>query len=230
MGGRSSRIALGLVAAVAALGAWAGTANATGASIVADPACCTYLPGPYEQGLGETATFDNTGTTSYHDVTSTQKGPDGKPLFSVALTPGGKSAPIRGTEYLKAGTYPFYCTLHGAAMSGELTVDGSGTVVQRPQVKVSFVKQKLKQIRKSGVKVKVKAVTASKGVSVSASKGKLKLGSKAGLNFRAGQTKTVTLRLTKAGRKALKKAKAVKIKLKATVPFGKPASASRRVR
>jgi plastocyanin len=221
---------LGLVAVVAALAAWAGTANATGVSIVADPTCCTFLPGPYEQSLGETAIFDNSGTTSYHDVTSTRKGPDGKPLFAVALTPGGKSAPIRGTEYLTPGTYPFYCTLHGAAMSGELTVDGSGTVVRRPQIKVSFVKQKLKQIRKSGVKVKVKAVTASKGVSVTASKGKLKLGSRTGLSLKAGQTKTVTLRLTKAGRKALKKTRVARIKLKATVPFGKSASASRRVR
>jgi plastocyanin len=210
---------------------WAGTANATGVSIVASPDCCSFEPGPYVQGLGETAVFDNAGASAPHNVESTQTGPDGQPLFAAEGILGGQTTPVNGTQYLKAGTYPFFCTIHGPSMSGELTIDGSqGKVVPRPSVKLSFVKQKLKRVRKAGVKVKVKATAASKGVEVTATKGKVKLGSKSGLTLKAGQTKTVTLRLTKAGRKALKKVKVAKIKLKAKVPFGKTASASRRVR
>jgi plastocyanin len=234
MGGISSRIALGLAVTVAALGGLLGTAGAgptaTGASIVADPTCCTFLPGPYTQDQGQTAVFDNTQTTTYHDVVAFKDGPDGKPLFEVDYTPGGKTALIPGTQYLAAGTYGFYCKLHGTGMSGELTVDSSGNVVARPSVKVSLPAQKLKQVRKSGIKVKVKAVTASSGVFIAAKKGKATLGSKRGLAFKAGQTKTITLPLTKAGRKAIGKAKVVQIKLSASVPFGKPASATKKVR
>jgi len=224
------RIALGLAVGLMALGAWTGTANA-GVSIIPSPTCCTFEAGPFVQGLGEVATFDNTGTTAPHDVESTQKGPDGQPLFAAEGTLGGSTSPVIGTQYLAAGSYPFYCTIHGPSMKGVLTIDGgSGTVVPRPSVKVGFVAQKLKQVRRSGVKVKITAVTAAKGIAVKATKGKLVLGSKGGLSLKAGQSKTLTLPLTKAGRNALKKPKVVQIKLKATVAFGKPATASRRVR
>jgi len=231
MGGMGSRIALGLAVVVAALGLTTTAANA-GANITASETCCTFDPGPFTQGLGEIATFDNTKSTAPHDVVATGKGPDGQPLFLMSgAILGGDTAPVNGTQYLKAGTYPFYCSIHGAAMSGELTVDGgSGTAVARPSVKVSFIGQKLNQVRRVGVKVKLKAVTASRNVTVTASKGKVKLGSTKVPSLSAGQNKTVTISLTKSGRKALGKGKVAQISLKATVPFGNPASASRRVR
>lgn len=229
------RIAMGLAVGLAALFGWFGTAvadaPAVGTMIASDPTCCTYLPGPYAQDRGQRAIFDNTGSTTYHDVEAKQKGPDGKALFSMGgLTPGGKSAPIRGTEYLKAGSYPFYCTLHGTAMSGVLIINDAGTAVARPSVKVSLVNQKLRQVRKAGVKARIKAITASTGVVITAKKGKVTLGSKRGLTLKAGQAKTITLPLTKAGRKAVKKARSVKIKLGASVPFGKSVNTTRKVK
>lgn len=230
MGGMSSRIALGLTVVLAAFGASTGGANAA-TSIVADPTALTFLPGPYVQGLGETAILDNSQSETYHDVTANQAGPDGKPLFASPMIPGGTTAAVDGTQYLTAGTYPFFCTLHGAGMSGNLVVDGStGKVVPRPAVRVSFARQKLKQVRKRGVRVTVKALAASKSVTVTASKGKVLLGAKRGLGFRAGQTRTLTLPLTRQGRKAIRKGKVVKIKLNTTLPFGKPSTATRKVR
>lgn len=235
MGGIGSRIALGLAVGMAAFVACLGAAEAlapeSGTVIASDPTCCTYLPGPYAQDQGQAAYFDNTASTTYHDVQAKGNGPDGKPLFSMtSLAPGGSILRVNGTEYLKPGSYPFYCTLHGAAMSGTLIINDAGTAVARPSVKVSIPAQKLRKVRKSGVKVKVKALTASKGVFLSAKKGKVTLGSKRGLSLNAGQSKTLTLRLTKAGRKAIKKGKSAKIKVSASVPFGKTSTASRKVK
>ncbi len=227
-----SKISLGLVAALTACAVMAGSANAA-ATIQSspNPGDYTFLPGPYVQGLGESASFDNSASLTYHDVTANQNGPDGEPLFYAPVIAGGQTEIVQGTEYLKPGSYPFYCTLHGPSMSGVLEIDGSeGKAVPRPSVKVSLPARKLKQIRKSGVKVKVKASTASRNVTLVVTKGKVRLGVKKKLNFRAGQTKTVTIRLTKAGRKAVRKGKAVKIKVKASVAFGKPSTATRKFR
>ena len=229
MGGMGSRIALGLAVAMAALGITASVANAA-ATIQSDPEAYAYLPGPYVQGLGETAIFDNSLSPALHDVTTDQLGPDGGPLFFASVVPGGQVTSVKGTEYLKAGTYPFYCTLHGSSMSGELTIQPTGKAKPRPSVKASFVNQKLKQVRKSGVRVKVRSGTASKGVALIARKGKAVLGIKRGLSFKAGQTKTMTVPLTKSGRKAVSKGKVVQISIQATVQFGKPSSATRKVR
>lgn len=221
---------MGLAAVMVAAGLMTGSASAA-ANIEADPVEYTFLPGPYIQGLGEVANFDNRLAQTYHDVTAKRNGPDGKPLFFSAAIPGGKITPVRGTEYLKAGTYPFICTLHGAAMRGELTLDGSqGKAVRRPKVRVSIPRQKLKRVRKTGVKVRVKGVTRSKRVKVTVKKGKVLLGVKKGLSFRSGQAKKFTVRLTKAGRKALRKRRSVKVKARATVAFGKPSNASRKLR
>nr|HNH85843.1 hypothetical protein [Solirubrobacterales bacterium] len=67
------------------------------------------------------------------------------------------------------------------------------------------------------------------GKSASASR-KVTLGTSRALDFTAGQSKTVNLPLTKAGRKAIARPKSVQIKLSAAVPYGKSASASRKVK
>lgn len=220
---------MGLATCVAAAFAMCGSAGAV-TTVVADPTCCTYSGSPFVQGLGEVATFQNAAEVTPHDATSTQRGPDGKALFYSPIISGGESAPIAGTQYLGPGTYPFYCTLHGAAMSGELVIEDTGTVVPRPSVKVTIVAQKLKALRRGGVKVKLTARTASRGISVVATKGKVRLGARSKINLGAGRSRTFRLPLTKAGRKAVAKGRSVKVKVKATVPFGKPSTATRKVR
>lgn len=229
MGGISSKISLGLATCVAAVIGLTGIAGAA-TTVEANPSCCTFQGSPFVQGLGEVANFVNAAEVTPHDATSTQAGPDGQPLFYSEVIVGGQSSPIAGTEYLQPGTYPFYCTIHGSAMSGDLTIENTGTVVPRPSVQVSVVAQKLKSLRKSGVRVKVTAKTAGKGISVVATKGKIKIGSKAGITLAAGKSKVYTLPLTKAGRKAVRKGKVVQVSVKSTVPFGKASSATRKVR
>lgn len=221
---------MGLAATVAAVFAMSGSALA-GTTILTDPIEYTFLPGPYVQDLGDSATLDNSASENWHDVEATKNGPDGKPLFFAPLTKSGQTSVVQGTQYLAAGTYHFICSFHGAGMSGDLTIDGTkGAMVARPSVKVTFPAQSLKQVRKSGVKAKVTARTASKKVRLTAKAGKVTLGSSGALDLAKGQSKTVTVPLTKAGRKAIAKPKSVQINLSAAVPFGKPASAVRKVK
>ena len=57
-----------------------------------------------------------------HDVTATDKGPDGRPIFQSKLIGLGESTPVEGTEKLAAGkTYSFYCSVH-PGMKGTLAV------------------------------------------------------------------------------------------------------------
>jgi polyvinyl alcohol dehydrogenase (cytochrome) len=57
-----------------------------------------------------------------HDVTATDKGADGRPLFQSKLIGLGESAAIDGTEKLAAGkSYGFYCSVH-PGMKGTLQV------------------------------------------------------------------------------------------------------------
>ena len=79
---------------------------------------------------GEKLTFHN-GDTVTHDVTATQNGPDGKPLFKSAETDGGKTSTVEGAQYLTAGHYDFICSIH-PNMKGSIHVTTNGTPLARP--------------------------------------------------------------------------------------------------
>ncbi len=209
----------------------AGPASAAD-SIVAEKECCTFVSGPFFQDLGEIPLFVNPVDANPHNVTSTSTGPDGGALFRSQTVGADSTTPVAGAQYLKAGTYPFFCTLHGSGMSGELVVDGDkGTVVARPSIRVSIPAQPLKKVRKSGkLKVRVKATTASQGISIRARKGKKSVTSSSKLSLTAGAGRTVKLKLTGAGKKALAKGRKVAISAVGTVAFGKPSSAKRKLR
>lgn len=228
MGETNLRYVLGLIAAVTLA---LGVAPAAQASITSAIDCCTFDEGPFTQEAGVTATYSNPADSdgAPHNVTSTAKGPDGKSLFESETIFAGKSASVDGTQYLSPGTYPFFCSIHGPSMSGDIVVSG-GNAVPRPKLKLSLPGQKIKQVRRSGkLKVKVKAVTPSSGIRVTVSKGKKKLGKASGLTIKKG-TRTVKVKLTKAGRKAIKRGKVVKFTVKATVAYGKSAVTARKLR
>lgn len=231
MGIRGRGITLALL--VGAVAVFSGTSTASAAdTITADLACCTFAPGPYNQDLGEIPTFENpVGASSIHNATAAGKGPDGKPLFRSQTIGPGTTSPVAGAQYLEGGTYPFVCTLH-PGMESELVVDGGkGTVVPRPAIRVSVPSQRLKAVRKSGtIRVSVKALSGSPTVTLSARSGNRSLGSASGIKLSSGSTKTVRLRLTRAGRKAVSKGGKVAVSVKGSIAFGSPSSARRTVR
>lgn len=79
---------------------------------------------------GQTLSFRNADIDP-HNVTATQAGPDGKPLFASETVGTGKQVPVRRVEYLTTGSYGFLCSVH-PFMTGTLEVTGRGTPVARP--------------------------------------------------------------------------------------------------
>jgi plastocyanin len=118
-----------VIVALAVTGAAAfGAGQALGASeaITTSTACCSYGKASFTIDRGTVATFQNLDPgAAQHDVTAVDFGSDGKPLFSSAAINAGQT-PVNGTQFLTAGTYRFFCTIHPTQMAGELVVTGSG--------------------------------------------------------------------------------------------------------
>lgn len=217
--------ALVSIGALSLLGGYAFGASET---ITTAPACCHYSKSTFTIDAGQVAQFQNQTSGFDHTMTAALKGPDRKALFNSGITSFGSQAPVNGTQYLAPGTYHFFCLIHGPSMSADLVVTGNGTPVARPKVTVKVLSTKLTKVASSGkLKLKLKAVTDSNDVTLTASKGAKKLGSKPSLNLAAGTAKTIQLPLTGAGRHALQGLGSAKVKVIAAVPFGASASAKR---
>jgi plastocyanin len=215
--------------ALAAAGASAfGAGQALGASeaITTSNVCCSYGKASFTIDRGTTATFQNQDPgASPHDVISIDSGADNKPLFSSAQINLGQT-PVNGTGSLAPGTYPFFCTVHPTLMSGQLAVTPSSS----PTVAVTILSRKLGPVASSGkLKVKLRGLLASDNVSLTARKGSRKLGSMRGIDLSARASRTVTLRLSRAGRNSLNSAGRAKVKVTASPPGDKPVSVTRRL-
>lgn len=223
------------MAGAVALFAGGTTAGAAGNTITANLSCppCSFSADSYSQGLGEIPIFENpVGADAPHNVVSTVRGPDGRSLFRSETIVAGSTSPVEGTQYLTEGSYPFFCTLHGLSMGGRLEVSSSqGTVVPRPAVRLSVPSQSLRAVRRSGiVKVSASALVGSPILSISAKSGAVPVASAGGLRLGPGATRTVRLKLSRAGRKAVSKGRRAVISVRGSVEFGSPVSAKRTVR
>ena len=220
--------ALAGLAAVGAMALGAAGALAVAETITSSPLCCTFSKPTFTIDQGELATYQNPGGSS-HNVTATANGPDGAELFRSDTISSGQT-PVSGTQYLTQGTYNFVCTIH-PGMVASLAVTGNGTPVPRPGVQLKVLSRKLDRVVASRrLKVRVSAPSASDDVAITARKGARKLGSKRGIDLSAGSSRTLKLRLTRAARNALEDLAKAKVKVSATVPFGSPASAKRKLR
>jgi len=178
---------------------------------------------------GGTLDFRNTSSFTTHSVTADTPGPDGRPKFDSGLFAGhgGTTRAVKGVQYLRPGNYKFHCTTHPFSMTGTLHV-GSGSPVARPDIDVSILSRRIGKVRRTKrLKVRVNAATKSNNVALVAKKGSKKLARKANVDVGAGDSKTISMRLTRKGKRALKGRSHATIKLRGTVPFGAPAGAKR---
>jgi plastocyanin len=156
---------------------------------------------------GEKVTLQNFDIAG-HDAVATDKGPDGKRLFGSDLVAPGESGPVRGTEYLTTGSYPFICTIH-PGMGATLEVTSEGTPAARPtapEVQVKIVSKDLQTVVRDGkLRLRVTSTKASVTVAARAKAGKktFALGSRT-VRFRAQGGRGVTLALSDSARKALR--------------------------
>jgi plastocyanin len=173
---------------------------------------------------GEPLTFRNLDVNG-HNVTATQKGPDGKALFATPVIGTNQSSFVEGSQYLTTGSYGFICTVH-PFMTGTVVVTSAGTPKPRPasdgrapSLAVKVRDTSLKTLLDKGrlhvtatvdeaASVKVKATTRSGKKTVTLGSGKADAAG-------AGTVK-LSLKLTSAVRKALKGRKRVKVSLAAS--------------
>jgi plastocyanin len=171
---------------------------------------------------GERLTFQNL-DISDHDVTATTRGADAKPLFGTPLIGTGEEAFVEGSQYLTEGQYPFVCSIH-ANMQGTLHVTASGTPVPRPggggggggvaadktkpKLRLRLLSTRASRVRRVGeLVVEVRVDEAAKvGLTATARSGRRRVTIATGsAELTASGTRRPELKLTRAGRKLLKK-------------------------
>lgn len=180
-----------------------------------------FSPPPYNHEAGTVATLRWVGS-GMHNAIATAAGPDGEALFrSDDLLSG--SGPIRGTQYLTAGSYPFVCTVH-TGMTSTLDVT-AGTPQPRPTVAVKLTSAKIaKVVKKKRLAAKV-TLTGAEPATVTAKLGKSQLAAAT-----ASRSGALALKLSRSALSRLAKRKKATIKLDAAVDFGSPATASGRLK
>ena len=200
----------GVCAALALTCAAAQPASAGAAEVVAGPGQRFLTPG-VDIAQGERVTLANRDATA-HDVTARAKGPDGKPLFASALVPGGGQGPVEGTQYLVTGDYAFLCSIH-PDMTGSLKVTSAGAPEPRPGAGGGgggdTAAPRLTIAGSSRLGVVVESDEAAT-VSVAARRGRLVV-ARGRATLAAGQKRTVKLRLTRAGRTRMGRARRLRV-------------------
>lgn len=209
-------VGCGLIAAIAVLGA----GIAFGAAPIVGQADNTYSATDYTINQGEVAQLQVLG--SMHNVTAHQTGPDGGALFRSPTISGG-SAAVAGTQYLTAGTFTFFCSVHPTTMQATLHVTGSGTPVPRPSATLAVRTKTISKALGKGLLVAVNASAKIDELSLVAKLGKATIGKASSFPVAAGQSFNI-IKLTKSGKSKLRGRSKATISVVATIPFGSPAS------
>jgi hypothetical protein len=155
-------------------------------------------------------------------VTALQNGPDNQALFRSPTISGGSTS-VQGTQYLSAGDYTFYCTIHPTTMQATLHVTSNGAPQARPSSSIKASKRSVSQAIKKGIKVAMTPTTAIDGVNLTAKLGKTTIGKKT-VALAQGFNAPV-IKLNKTGKSKLRGKKTAKVTVTAEIPFGSPVSA-----
>jgi plastocyanin len=180
----------------------------------------TFSAATYTTDQGEVVQLNVTGSS--HNATARQNGPDGQALFR-SPTIGGGTTGVQGTQYLSAGDYTFFCTVHPTTMQATLHVTSAGAPQARPTATVSVRSRKISKVTKKGLQVAITTGAKVDGASLVAKLGKTTIGKLDGLSLASGQ-QFATVKLTKAGKSQLGRKSKASVTVTATIPFGSPAT------
>ena len=176
----------------------------------------------YMLDTGEKLTFknDDSGSPGPHNVTATDKGPDGKPLFASDTIKNGEQAAVNGATTLKPGSYGFICTVHPFMQATLVVTDRSQPAPSQPapaapskpagpKVRASLGKTSLRAKRV------VASVSSDKKLTLDASL-VAQIGKKTltvGHAQATGRHVKLNIPLSAAGRRALKHARSARLTL-----------------
>lgn len=212
----------GTVLALAALLA-AAPALAADHAFSAGPQPLSYSSDSITIDQGDTITFANNDSSgARHDVTATKDGTDGKAVFKSATIDPGKTAPVEGVDFLTAGDYTYFCSVHPDFMKGTLHVTTNGTPKTGtppdtipPTGHISITDSRIAPVLKRGaLRIALKADEPSR-FKLTAKSGKTTLAT--AVVTLKDKTRTASMKLTRAGRKLLAKAKKATVKVSAVV-------------
>jgi plastocyanin len=221
--------AAALAAVFASFTPFGPAASASPASHIAAQGEFVFVGSPFDQPQGEVANFSNPAAAgAFHNVYATGKGPDGRSLFFSETIAPGNDVPVRGTQYLGAGNYPFACTLH-PGMDGVLQVTDMGRREGRPSLGITVPSQRLSSVRRKGaVRILVSSSTGVQGGRVTLRLGEKALGVVRAISIPAGGRRAITARLSPQGKRVLEGKRSAAVSATTWVEFGKP-STSRKV-
>jgi plastocyanin len=214
--------------ALAVAGALAAAPALADQTVTAGPVPNTFATTDVTIAQGEALTFQNSDRTALHDVTSDKNGSDSKPLFASDTIEGGKTAPVKGVEFLTTGDYGFHCSVH-TFMTGTVHVSANGTPKPRtpdnpapnpadttpPTASVTILDSSIAKVLKRGTLIVRLTTDEPSRFNVTAKSRKTTIA--AGTVVVKGTKRNAALSLTKAGKKLLKQAKTATIKLTAQV-------------
>ena len=213
---------------------------ATSALIAAAPALAdeTITAGPLPNrfanpdvtvDMGELVFFRNSDSTgAVHDVTATGNGSDGKPLFRSETVGAGRTVPVEGVEFLTTGDYDYICSVH-PFMTGVIRVSTSGTPKPRtpdnpapnpadttpPTAAVSILDSRISAVlRRKALRVRLTTDEQAR-FSLTAKVGRTTVAS--GIAVVKGTRRDFAMSLTRAGKRALAKARTATVKVTARV-------------
>lgn len=207
----------GLIGAIALF--TGGLAFAASETIIAQPDS-TFSASTYTTDQGEVVQLQDNG--DQHNATALKNGPDGQALFRSPTISGGTTG-VQGTQYLSAGDYTFYCTIHPSTMQATLHVTSNGTPQARPSSSIKLTRRSVAQTIKKGLKLNMTPTTRIEGVTLTAKLGKATIGKKT-VTLAEGFNAPV-VKLSKAGKSKLQGKSSAKVTVTADIPFGSPASA-----
>ena len=214
------------VAAAFALGALLPGLALADETITAGPPNVYTTPNPTID-QGERLLFRNL-DISKHDVTARAKGPDGRPLFSTPLIASGEETVVNGAQYLTAGRYDFFCTIH-AGMEATLTVTSAGTPAARPlAVSLEVVDGRLGAVLRSGrLRVRARTSETASVRLVATTRAGRRTVTVATATAPVSGSRVVSMRLSSSGRRALAGRRRAEIVVSADARAGRQAARDR---
>jgi plastocyanin len=179
----------------------------------------TFSPGGVSIHRGERVTWRWTGGDKNHTVTSDSGQADsfeshpGVPTGAVVDGPSGETF---SHTFTHTGTFSYHCRVH-TYMTGHVTVVAPGAPLdtKAPTTRLKIRRVKPGSAARSGrLKVKVTVDEAATETLV-AKLGRRRIAKKT-VKFSAAGTKTVRMKLTRKGRRALRNRRRAKVSLRAT--------------
>jgi plastocyanin len=188
----------------------------------------TYSAATYTIDQGEVAQLQVTG--SDHNVTAHMNGPDNRALFRSPTISSGATG-VDGTQFLAAGDYTFFCTIHPTTMQATLHVSGNGTPLARPSATAKLETKTVSKAVKKGLLVSVDASTQVSGATVTAKLGRATI-ARENASLASG-IQNLKLNLSKSGKSKLGKLgkkSSAKLTVMVEIPFGAPAAAKAKLK